>query len=73
MAANLNDDPRSSCAGKATYASFRHADKVAQRSRRRHRGDDPLMPYHCRHCGKFHLGARMVERIGRRPRYEPDE
>lgn len=44
-----------SCIGKAPFATFTEAARVARRKRKTR----PRKVYHCPHCRKFHLaGAR---------------
>jgi hypothetical protein len=45
---------RWSCARKHRFTSYREADKVAARMRRR--DDEPMVAYGCRFCGGWHVG-----------------
>jgi hypothetical protein len=42
-----------SCTSKALFISRREA---VSSTRGGHRGDGALHPYHCGHCGSWHLG-----------------
>jgi hypothetical protein len=43
------------CTSKAVFISRREARSLVRNSRT---GDGQLKPYHCRHCGAWHLGHR---------------
>lgn len=43
------------CSGKKPLDSFERARGVAERMNRRD-GDAHLVAYHCRHCGRYHVG-----------------
>lgn len=46
------------CQGKRAYASPKEADKDIKNIRRRHHLEEPLHPYKCSHCRKFHIGHK---------------
>ena len=48
------------CLGKRTYFTWSAADRVARRMRRSY--DEDLIAYHCRVCGKFHVGNKRWSR-----------
>lgn len=57
------------CTGKRRYESWAVAARMARRTRRQ--AHAPLVPYHCRFCGGYHVGSEMARQHGkqrRRPR-----
>lgn len=51
------------CGGKRCYDTFEAAQRVAKGARKR--TETPLEAYHCRHCGKSHIGAPDAPRSTR--------
>lgn len=51
----LTEDFFTSCHGKARHVSF----AAARRTLRRRSRARELEPYHCRHCGGWHIGSRQ--------------
>lgn len=50
-----SDAPYYSCARKMSYTTRKHA--VTDLRRAKH-VDANMRPYHCQHCGQWHLGHR---------------
>lgn len=48
------------CHGKARFDSPALANKASRRSRRSHH--EAITPYHCDHCGGWHLGTKGIGR-----------
>jgi hypothetical protein len=46
-----------SCQGKAGFASFTLANRVGGAQRKRRESTGRSHPYHCQHCGQWHLGT----------------
>lgn len=57
-----------SCRGKVQLTATR-AKQVAREMRRNDRGR--MAPYHCKHCGHWHIGGAITERLD--PRREAQE
>lgn len=47
---------RAGCEGKSTLQSWAVAARVAKQMRRR--WHEPIQPYRCQHCSKYHVGGR---------------
>jgi hypothetical protein len=43
------------CTGKWGFKSHGHAQRVAKRMRQNR--EAVIVPYHCKHCGHFHVGT----------------
>ena len=46
------------CEGKKTYHTFSKARQAAKYMVRKLH--DTIVPYQCRHCGRYHIGNKMV-------------
>jgi hypothetical protein len=55
------------CDGKQRFETYRLAEEVAKRSRRRRESNRHV--YRCRHCDGFHIGSQIGRRE-HRPRME---
>lgn len=49
-----NSDPTRGCYGKQRFRSYRAAELVANKARKRR--NERLLPYRCKHCRGFHFG-----------------
>ena len=57
------------CTGKRQFQTFTTAKGAAKNAARNN--NEPMRPYHCRSCHKFHIGnARKDQHVARRPRAE---
>lgn len=44
------------CNGKRMWPNFATAQRMAERTHRQ--AEEPMDAYHCKHCGRFHVGSR---------------
>lgn len=58
MKIDLDDERLRSCTSKVTHASADKAHKVMARSPYK----KVLTVYHCRFCGKFHVGHKLTRK-----------
>lgn len=57
------------CTGKRKFETFTQAKGAARNATRNNR--EPMRPYPCRECHKFHIGnSRKDQHVARRPRSE---
>jgi predicted Zn-ribbon and HTH transcriptional regulator len=52
------------CGNKKPYQTFKHAEYDSRDIRRKY--NEVSVPYHCRHCGFFHVGEPLTKRQGRK-------
>jgi hypothetical protein len=45
------------CRGKEAFSDFANATRVAKKGRRRY--NDPMVAYHCKGCGQWHVGSDL--------------
>ena len=60
----MSFDAGAVCSGKRRFVTFTLAGREAKRMRRAH--CSLSTPYHCGHCGGYHVGTRGLERSARR-------
>jgi len=55
---------RSACEGKKFFTNRRIAEASAAWARRRY--SEVIIAYHCKHCGKWHIGSSLVPKRDRK-------